>query len=135
MDMLAEAAGLLVKSLDKTCTRYKMETSADKTKLLTVSMTSRGRSRLGTVACSTHLRASDFLRLWLKTEGTIKKGTGHCSFEKAEANVERHIVWISGETDLFHIISIYLYAFELSPLQHSERKEGRPLRRDATEGY
>ena len=35
----------LVETRDKTCTRYKMEISAKKTKLMTVKMASRERSR------------------------------------------------------------------------------------------
>ena len=47
IDVLAEEEQELEavgKSLDKTCTRYKMEISAKKTKLMTTVMTSKGRS-------------------------------------------------------------------------------------------
>ena len=83
----------LVESLNKTCTWYKMEISAEKTKLMTNS--ARGIKReikvkgqkLGTV---TSLSTSEQLyQQWLQTRDSLKDCTSHCSSYKAEANLER----------------------------------------------
>ena len=108
----------LEESLDKSCTWYKMEISAEKTKLMTNSANGIQREIkvkgqvLGTVTCLKYLGAlvSDDDS---KTRGSLKDCTSNCSSYKAEAHLERkqHISWIKGETDAlpchFHI-SVYL---------------------------
>ena len=95
----------LVESVDKTCTRYKMEISAEKTKLMTNSangIQSRHCNKL-------QVPWSSCFRGWLQTRGSLKDCTSHCSSYKAEAHLERlqHINWIKGEADAlpchFHI--------------------------------
>ena len=84
----------LVESLDKTCTRYKMEISAEKTKLMTNSANGIQREikvkgqKLGTVTSFKYLGAF-FFRCWLQTRGSRKDCTIHCSSYKAEAHLER----------------------------------------------
>ena len=81
----------LVESLDKTCTRYKMEISAEKTKLMTNSANGIQREikverqRLGTVTSFKYLGAvvSDDG----SKEGLHKDCTSHCSSYKAEAHL------------------------------------------------
>ena len=85
----------LVESLDKICTRYKMEISAEKTKLMTNSANGiqreRGREReikvkgqkLGTVTSFKYLGAV------VSDDGSLKDCTSHCSSYKAEAHLER----------------------------------------------
>ena len=58
----------LVQSLDKTCTRYSMEISAEKTKLMT--------------------NSANGIQREIKVKGQ-KLGTSHCSSYKAEAHLER----------------------------------------------
>ena len=79
----------LVESLDKTCTRYKMEISAEKTKLTTNSANSiHKRTEVG--HCNKlQVPWSSCFRLWLQTRGSLKDCTSHCSFYKAEAHLER----------------------------------------------
>ena len=84
----------LVESLDKTCTRYKMVISAEKTKLMTNSANGIQREKkvkgqkLGTVTSFKYLGAvvSDD---GSKPEGSLKDVTSHCSSYKAEAHSER----------------------------------------------
>ena len=83
----------LVESLDKTCTRYKMEISAEKTKLLTNSANGiqseikiKGQN-LGTVQLQ--VPWSSCVRWWLQTRGSLRDCTSHCSSYKAEAYLER----------------------------------------------
>ena len=84
----------LVESLDKTCTRYKMEISAEKTKLMTNSANGIQREikvkgqKLGTVTSFKYLGAvvSDDAS---KTRGSLKDCTSNCSSYKAEAHLER----------------------------------------------
>ena len=83
----------LVESLDKTCTRYKMEISAEKTKMMTNSANGIQREIkvkgqvLGTVTSFKYLGAvvSDDG----STSGSIKDCTSHCSSYKVEAHLER----------------------------------------------
>ena len=76
----------LVESLDKTCTRYKMEISAEKTRLMTNSaygilreINVKGQNR-GTVQASASVVSDD---------GSLKDCASHCSFYKAETNLKR----------------------------------------------
>ena len=84
----------LVESLDKTCTRYKMEISAEKTKMMTNSANGIQREikvkgqKLGTVT-GFQVPWSSCFRLWLQTRGSLKDCTSHCSSYKAEAHLER----------------------------------------------
>ena len=83
----------LVESLDKTCTRYTMEISAKKTKLMTNSTNGIQREikvkgqKLGTVTGFKYLGAvvSDDSS---KSE-SLKDCTSHCSSYKAETHLER----------------------------------------------
>ena len=81
----------LVESLDKTCTRYKMEISAEKTTLMTNSANGILREIKGRiwVLYKLHVPQSSCFRLWLLTRGSLKDCTSHCSFYKAEANLAR----------------------------------------------
>ena len=81
----------LVESLNKTCTRYKMEISAEKTRLMTNSANGILREIKGRVwvLYKLHVPQSSCLRWWLQTTGSLKDCTSHCSFYKAEANLER----------------------------------------------
>ena len=80
----------LVDSLDKTCTRYMMEISAEKTKLMTKSASGTQREikvkgqKLPTVTSFKYLGAvvSDDGD---KTRDSLKDCTSHCSSYKAEA--------------------------------------------------
>ena len=84
----------LVESLDKSCTRYKMEISAEKAKLMTNSANGIQREInvkgqvLGTVTSFKYLGAvvSDD---GSKTRGFLKHCTSHCSSYKAKALLER----------------------------------------------
>ena len=91
----------LVESLDKSCTRYKIEISAEKTKLMTNSANGIQREmkvigqKLGTVTSFKYLGAvvSDdgsklgvLLRI---AQATAALSTSHCSSYKAEAHSER----------------------------------------------
>ena len=79
----------LIESLDETCTRYKMEISAEKTKLMTNSANviqrdiKVKRQKLGTVTSFKYFGAvvSDD-----ETRGSLKDCTSHCSSYKAEAH-------------------------------------------------
>ena len=85
----------LVESLDKICTRYKMEISAEKTKLMTNSANGIQRERegereikvkgqkLGTVTSFKYLGAV------VSDDGSLKDCTSYCSSYKAEAHLER----------------------------------------------
>ena len=83
----------LVESLDKTCTKYKMEISAKKTKLMTNSANGIQREikvkgqKLGAVTSFKYLGAvvSDDG----SKPGSLKDCTSHCSSYKAEAHLER----------------------------------------------
>ena len=83
----------LIESLNKTCTRYKMEISAEKTKLMTNSANGIQREikvkgqKLGTVTSFKYLGA--IVSGELKTGGSLNDCTSHCSSNKAEANMER----------------------------------------------
>ena len=68
----------LVESLNKTCTRYKMEISAEKTKLMTNSANGIQREikvkgqKLGTVTSTLQVPWSSCFRWWLQTRGSLK---------------------------------------------------------------
>ena len=64
----------LVESLDKTCTRYKMEVSAEKTRLMTNSANGMLREIKGRiwVLYKLHVPQSSCFRLWLQTRGSLK---------------------------------------------------------------
>ena len=99
----------LVEKLDKTCTWYKMEISAEKTKLMKNSANGIQREikvkgqKLGTVTSFKYLGAV------VSDDGSKPDCTSHCSSYKAEAHVERkqYISSIKGEADAlpchFHI--------------------------------
>ena len=97
IDVLAEEEQeleALVESLDKPCTRYNMEISAEKTKLMTNSAWHPEREikvegqKLGTVTSFKYLGGvvSDD---GSKPEVSLKYCTSHCSSYKAEAHLER----------------------------------------------
>ena len=83
----------LVESLDKTCTRYKMEIGAEKTKLMTNSAKGieRDKGKKTEVGHCNKLQVpwSSCFRCWLQTRGSLKDCTSHCSSYKAEAHLER----------------------------------------------
>ena len=85
----------LVESLDKTCTRYKMEISAEKTKLMTNSASGIQREikvkgqKLGGHCNKLQVTWSSCFRWWLQTRDSVKYCTSHCSSYKAEAHLER----------------------------------------------
>ena len=70
----------LVESLDKTCTRYKMEISAEKTKLMTNSANGIQREIM--------VKGQKLGRL--KTGGSLKNCSSHGSSDKTKANMERY---------------------------------------------
>ena len=80
----------LVESLDKTCTRYKMEISSEKTRLMTNSANGILREIKGRiwVLYKLHVPQRSCFRWWFQTRGSLKDCTTHCSFYKAEANLE-----------------------------------------------
>ena len=87
----------LVESLDKTCTRYKMEISAaEKTKLMTNSANGirriiKVKGKRAEVGQCNKLQVSwsSCFRWWLQTRRSLKDCTTHCSCYKAEAHLER----------------------------------------------
>ena len=84
----------LVESLDKTCTRYKMEISAEKTKLMINSANGiQGEIKVKRteVGHCNKLQVpwSSCFRWWLQTRGSLRDCTSHCSSYKAEAHLER----------------------------------------------
>ena len=85
----------LVESLDKTCKRYKMEISAEKTKLMTNSANGIQREikvkgqKLGTVTSFKYRTLEQLFQMRLQTRGSLKDCTSHCSSYKAEAHLER----------------------------------------------
>ena len=93
---------------DKTCTRYKLEISAEMTKLMTNSANVTQREikvkgqKLGTV--------TSFKYLGAVVSDESSKQEVHCNSDKSEANLERqqHISWIKVKHSL--VISIFLYA-------------------------
>ena len=117
IDALAEERqdlDALLKNLGKICTRYKMEISAQKTKLMTNNANGIQREikvkeqKLSTVTSFKYLEAI------ASDDGFQPEDcTNHCSSNKAEAHVERyqHISWIKGKADAL-VISTFLYACE-----------------------
>ena len=79
-----------MESLDKTCTRYMMEISAEKTKLMTNSPNGIQREikvkgqKLGAVTSFRYLEAV----VLITTGDPLKDCTSHCSSYKAEASLE-----------------------------------------------
>ena len=85
----------LVESFDKTCKRYMMEISAEKTRLMTNSANGMLREInlikvKGRIWVSYKLQVpqSSCFRRWLQTKGSLKDCTTHGSFYKAEVNLE-----------------------------------------------
>ena len=74
----------LVESLDKTCTKCKMEINAEKTRLMTKSANGILREikvkwqNLGTVQTSS--TSQQLFHMMLQTRGSLKDCTSHCSF-------------------------------------------------------
>ena len=83
----------LVESLDKTCIRYKMVISSEKTKLMTNSANGiqRDKGKRVEVGHCNKLQVplSSCFRCWLQTRGSLKNCINHCSSYKAEAHLER----------------------------------------------
>ena len=84
----------LVESLDKTLTRFKMEISAEKTKLITNSAKGIQREIKGKRAevgyCNkVQVPWSSCFRRWLQTRDSLKDWTIHCNSYKAEVHLER----------------------------------------------
>ena len=90
----------LVESLDKTCTKYKMEISAEETKLMTNSANGIQREikvkgqKLGTVTNFKYLGA-------VVSDDGSKAGVlsckSHCSSYKAEVHLERITTYLLGQ--------------------------------------
>ena len=74
----------LAESLDKTCTKYKMENSAEKIKL----MTNQREIQLKGQAGYYHKLQVPW-RLWLQTRDSLKDYASHSSSYKAKAHLER----------------------------------------------
>ena len=77
----------LVESLDKTYTQYKIETSAEKTKLMTNSANGIQRvikvKRAEDGYCNKfQVPKSSCFRRWLQTRDSLKECTSHCSSYK-----------------------------------------------------
>ena len=75
----------LVESLDKTCTWYKMEISAEKTKLMTNSANGIQREIKIRKTEAGHCYKLQVpwiscFRCWLQTRGSLKDDTNHCLF-------------------------------------------------------
>ena len=112
----------LVESLNKTCTRYKMEVSAEEIKLMTNNSSAIQKEikvkgqKLGTITSFIkYFRAvGSCFRSWPITLDSLKDCASHCSSYKAEANLEReqHIFWIKGEADALSCHFHILYAYE-----------------------
>ena len=83
----------LVESLDKICTRYKMEISAEKTKLMTNSANGIQREREGEIKVKGQklgtVTSFKYLGAVVSDDGSLKDCTSHCSSYKAEAHLER----------------------------------------------
>ena len=96
IDALAEEEQELearVKGLDKTCTRYKMEISAEKTKMMTNSANGIQREikvtgqELGTVTSFKYLE--HLFQMMAPNKDSLNDCTSHCSYYKAEHHLER----------------------------------------------
>ena len=85
----------LVESLNKICTRNKMEISAEKTKLMTNSANGiqreRDKGKMAEVGHCNKLQVpwNSCFRRWLQTRCSLKDCTSHCSSCNAEAHLER----------------------------------------------
>ena len=97
----------LVESLEKTCTRYKMELGAEKTKLMTNSANGIQREikvkgqKLGTVTSFKYLGAvvSDD---GFKLEFLLSIAQATAALTKLKPVWRQHISWIKGEVDALH---------------------------------
>ena len=95
----------LVESLDKTCTRYKMEASAEKTKLITNSTNGIQREikvkgqKLGEIKFKGQkldaVTSFKYLGADISDDGSkpdsLNDCTSHCNSYKAEAHLERYL--------------------------------------------
>ena len=83
----------LVESLDKTCTRYKMKTSVEKTKLMTNSANGIRREIRVKGQVLGNVTSFKYLGAVVSDDGSkpeaLKDCTVHCSSHKAEAHLER----------------------------------------------
>ena len=84
----------LVESIDKTCKRYKMEISAEKTKLVTNSVNGIQREIKVKKAEAGHCKklqvpGSSCFRGWIQARDSLKDCTSYYSSFKAEAHLER----------------------------------------------
>ena len=119
----------LVESLNKTCTWYKMEVSAEEIKLMTNSSSAIQteikvkEQKLGTVkSFIKYLTAKLCFRSWPKTSDSLKDCTSRCSSYKAGDNLEgENNISFGSEVKLMRslVISIFLYACELWTLTPS----------------
>ena len=132
----------LVESLDKTCTRYKMEISAEKTKLMTNSTNGIQREikvkgqKLGTVTSFKYLGAvvSDD---GSKPEVLSRIAQATAALTKLKPIWRDNNISLGSKVKLMRslVISIFLYACESWTLTAELEKERRLLRWDATGGY
>ena len=89
---------VLVESLDKTCTRYKMEISAEKTKLMTNSANGiqrdKGKRAEAGYGYCTKLEVpwSSCFRQLLQTRDSLKDCTSHCSSYKAFGEITTYLL-------------------------------------------
>ena len=119
IDALAEEEQELeapVESLDKTCTRYKMEISAEKTKLMTVPMASRDKVKgqvLGTVTSSKYLGAA-VSDNGSKPEVLSRIAQANAALAKLKPIWRDNNISLGSKVKLMRslVISIFLYACE-----------------------
>ena len=112
----------LVESLNKTCTRYKMEINAEEIKLMTNNSSAipkeikvKGQKLGNVTSFIKYLGAvGSCFRSLPKTLDSLMDCASYCSSYKAEANLEReqHIFWIKGEAGAFSCHFHILYAYE-----------------------
>ena len=84
----------LEETLDKTCTRFKMEISVEKTTLMTNSTNGIQREikvKRAEVGLCNKLQVPwiSCFKSWLQVRGSLKDCTSHCSCCKVEAHLER----------------------------------------------
>ena len=105
----------LVESLDKTCTRYKMEISAEKTKLMTNSTNGIQKQikvkgqKLGTVALGTVVSDDGS-----KPEALIRIAQATAALTKLKPIWRDNTIALGSKVKLMHslVISMFLYACE-----------------------
>ena len=111
----------LVESLDKTCTRYKMEISAEKTKLMTNSANGIQREikvkgqKLGTVTSFKYLGAAVFLDDGSKPEVLLRNAQATAALTKLKPIWRDTNISLGSKVKVMRslAISIFLYACEL----------------------